>query len=452
MLRANFNNSSHTPGHATGHTPGTIADPDYQISQLDNGLTVATFPMPWRHEVGATLIVRAGTRYEPDTQAGVAHFLEHMLFKGTRRFPKPTQLHTHLESMAADMNAATGQETNGYWITLPPDFLEEGLATFCEMFTQPAFAGIETERRVILSEMREDENEAGENTNPMILGGQKLWPGHPLARPVLGFRAAINEISVQSLRGHLSTHYHGPNMALAFCGPVHHQRCLELANSGLGSLPSGQHSQSDPPAPMPPGPHWVAVDDQTAQFTLTLFFRTSGFQDPAFHAVAALRRILDDGFSSRLQSTIREQQGLVYDVWAAFTSHSDTGVLELGASSAPDNLEAVFLALLQQLPALRSHPPQPAEWQRLLTRWRAGLTTSLDHPSELIERYVADRLYNAMEPLGTTWQRVQAIAPHHHLPKIAAQLFQPENLVVTLVGPNAHKTLPQLRSLFEGEL
>lgn len=434
------------PCFTSAETP--IPDPTYQLSTLANGLMVATFPMPWLHEVGATLVVRAGSRYEDDGQVGIAHFLEHMLFKGTKSIPDPTALHTHLEAMAADMNAATGQESNAYWITLPPEQLKHGFALFCEMFTQPAFSGLETERQVVLAEMREDENERGENTNPSILGGYKLWPDHPLARPILGTPNVIQTLNAEDLHTYLNRYYRGSNMVVAFCGPVDHQTCVDLTQQALGGLPStSQPPYSPSPLPMSPGPHWLAVDDQTAQFTLTLFYRTEGYQGPLFYHIAALRRLLDDGFSSRLQASVREKQGLVYDVWASFAAHSDTGALELGASVSPENLQAVFDALFAELKPLCTIPPEKEEWQRLKTRWHAHLTTSLDRPSELIERYVADRLFDALTPLSTTWQKVCSINPED-LPAIAASITRPENMVVTLVGPNAQKQWPLLRERF----
>lgn len=425
-----------------------IPDPDHQLSTLSNGLMVVSFPMPWRHEVGATLVIRAGSRYEETDQSGMAHFLEHMLFKGTRTIPDPTALHIHMEEMAADMNAATGQESNAYWITLPPDYLAEGFATFCEMFTQPALSGIETERQVILEEMREDENERGENINPGTLAGRCLWPDHPLARPVLGTPETILPVNDRALRHYLADHYRGGNMAVAFCGPVEHETCVALVQKGLGTLPSGGRIPTAPPAPMQPGPHWLAVDDQTAQLTLTLFFRTGGYQDPDYYAMAALRRLLDDGFSSRLQATLREKRGLVYDVWAALTAHSDSGAMEMGATVSPENLPAVFSALLEQWQSVTHTPPSANEWRRLITRWHAHLTSSLDRPSDLIERYVSDRLFDVMESFADTWARIERLDPEA-LPEIAAKTLRADHLVVTLIGPEASKRLPALQAAFE---
>lgn len=425
-----------------------IPDPQFHLSYLDNGLIVGVFPMPWLHEIGATLLVRAGNRFEEESLAGIAHFLEHMLFKGTTTIPDPTSFHAHLEAMAADMNAATGQEINAYWITLPIESLEMGFRAFCDMFLHPAFSDIETERRIILEEMREDENDQGELAIPSVLGAEALWPGHPLARSVLGTKDCINRITVQDMQTYLHRHYHGNSMALAFCGPIDPVKALILAQETLGQLPCGENIPIFPPSFLPPGPHWRAVDDQTSQFSLSLFFRTQGFQDPDFYAIAALRRLLDDGFSSRLQSIVRERRGLAYDVWAAFTTHSDAGFLEVGISLSPDHLEEAFHLLFEQLVTLIQAPPTTKEWQRLMTRWRASLNASLDRPVELIERYVGDRLFNAAESLTYSWEQISLIDPVQ-LPKIAAQLLKPHNLAVVLIGPNARKVLQKLKYGFE---
>ncbi|MBF0212638.1 MAG: insulinase family protein [Magnetococcales bacterium] len=425
----------------------SIPDPLHHLYRLDNGLMVGVFPMPWLHEVGATLMVRAGSRFEEPHHAGIAHFLEHMLFKGTVDIPDPTGFHGHLESMAADMNAATGQETNAYWITLPAEWLQEGFTAFCDMFTRPALSDIETERRVILEEMREDENDQGELAVPSVLGAMALWPGHPLARSVLGSRETVARIQVPALREYLARHYRGGSMALSFCGPIEPSTALELARSTLGKLPAGVGAPVQAPVTLPPGPHWVAVDDQSSQFSLSLYFRTQGFRDTGYYPTAALRRLLDDGFSSRLQAVVRERRGLAYDVWSAFTTHSDAGFLEVGATLSPDHLEEAFQVLFEQLDSLVTAPPDPEEWQRLLIRWRAGLLVTLDHPSELIERYVGDRLFEAAETLDYSWKQAYAIDPGL-LPTFAARLLRPENLAVVLIGPNARKTLPRLKQAF----
>ncbi|MEO5369748.1 MAG: insulinase family protein [Magnetococcus sp. DMHC-1] len=425
-----------------------IPEPDFHLSRLNNGLTLCTFPMPWLHEVGVTLLVRAGSRFESDAESGMAHFLEHMLFKGIERIPDPTEFHIHLEALAADMNAATSQEYNAYWITLPPAFLEEGFATFCAMFTQPAFTGIDTERQVVIAEMREDENDQGEMTIPAILAGEILWPNHPLARSILGNRQTIKNLDSQALRKFLARHYCGNNMAIAFFGPLQHPSALRLTEAALGNLPAGTPLPSPPPPPMSAGPHWVAVNDQTAQLTLSLFYRSKGFLERDHYPLMALRRILDDGFGSRLQATLREKQGLVYDLWAAYTALSDAGSVEIGASVSPENLAAVFAAILDELAALRQFPPTHAEWTRILTRWQAALITTLDRPVELMERYVADRLFTQVEPLTAAWKRVCAIDPNT-LPSIARELTQPHNLVVVLVGPQARTLLPHLKEQYQ---
>ncbi|MBF0175493.1 MAG: insulinase family protein [Magnetococcales bacterium] len=427
-------------------SPTLVTEPNFQLSRLRNGLTVCTFPMPWLHEVGATLLVRAGSRFESPSDAGMAHFLEHMLFKGIEPIPDPTAFHIHLEAMAADMNAATSQEYNAYWITLPPVFLEAGFAAFCAMFTRPAFTGIETERQVVIAEMREDENDQGEITVPAILAGEKLWPDHPLARSVLGSRQTIGTFDTHRLRTFLAQHYCGQNMAMAFFGPIRHRQAVRLTRAALGDLPRGNPTPSMPPPPLSPGPHWVAVNDQTAQLSLVLFFRAKGFLARDHHPLTALRRILDDGFASRLQATLREKQGLVYDLWASYTALSDAGTLEIGASVSPENLPAVFAAILHELANLRQSPPTTEEWDRILTRWQAAIATTLDRPAELMERYVADRLFADVETLSMAWERINAIDPAT-LPALARELTHPTNMVVVLVGPDAHTLLPELKKL-----
>ncbi|MBF0444288.1 MAG: insulinase family protein [Magnetococcales bacterium] len=425
-----------------------IPDPDYQLSRLENGLIVATLPMPWLHEVNVTVLVRSGSRFESEEECGIAHFLEHMLFKGTKKTPNPTQFHALIESMAADMNAATGHESNTFWISLPQEQLKAGLAAFCEMFTNPVFSDMETERKVILAEMRDEENEQGESTNSSVLSGSKFWPNHPLSRSILGLPHIIQNLTKENLYDYMKRHYCGGNIAIAFCGPVQHEACEKLAAQNLGQLPKGRTLTPLPPPPMDSGPHWIGVNDQDAQFCLTLGFRTFGYNTDEYYKIVALRRLLDDGFSSRLQANIREKQGLVYDVWAAYPAFFECGTLELGASVSPDNLGAVFVALLDELFAIVNTPISDEEWQRLQIRWKASLITQLDRPSLLIDRYIGDKLFDHQEPLSEAWEKAKNLNPKH-LPAIVKELMQPKNMVAVLIGPKARESLPSLQNIFE---
>ncbi|MEO5365423.1 MAG: insulinase family protein [Magnetococcus sp. WYHC-3] len=419
-------------------------EPEQATTRLANGMTLHTFPMPWLRETGLTVAVRAGSRFEEERESGAAHFLEHMLFKGTARHPDPTELHEAVESLAGDMNAATGNETNAYWITLPAPCLEAGLDIFCEMFTAPGLHNLDTERRVILAEMREDYNDQGEITNPALLAAPLLWPGHPLARSILGDERTVSRLTRRHLLTFMQRFYTGQNMAAAVFGPVTPQRVHPLLERFFASLPMGTPPVFAPPPPMASGPLWRAVDDQTAQFTLTLSFRTPGYLDPGALTLAALRRLLDDGFSSRLQTGVREKRGLVYDVWAARPCHADSGILELGAQVSPENLLVVFDLLLTEVRALQESPPAPREWQRIQNRWLASLATAADHPAELVDRYVVDPLMGLHDTLTDTWHQVAGLAPES-LPDRARQWLRWEHLVVILVGPNAREALPRLQ-------
>ncbi|MBF0447581.1 MAG: insulinase family protein [Magnetococcales bacterium] len=436
------------PSSTTTSEPDSIPDPNYQLSHLENGLSVATFPMSWLHEISVTILVRAGSRFESENESGIAHFLEHMLFKGTTNTPDPTQFHALIESMAADMNAATGHESNAYWISLPLELLQPGLSAFCEMFTQPVFSDMETEREVILAEMRDEENEQGECTNTSVLSGGKLWPNHPLARSILGSPEQINTLTKAHLYDYMKRQYRGGNMAIAFCGPIQHDYSLKLAAENLGQLPSGRTALPPGPADMEPGPHWVAVNDQDAQFCLNIFYRTGGYHHSDYYRIAALRRLLDDGFSSRLQANIREKQGLVYDVWASYTAFLECGCFELGGSVSPKNLDHLFDGLLNEMEKAAQTTPTVSEWQRLQTRWRASLLTQLDRPSQLIDRYVGDRLFDYQEPLSLAWEKARSIRPET-LATTVRSLINAENMVVVLIGPKATSTLPRLKRLFQ---
>ncbi|MGN7611107.1 M16 family metallopeptidase [Magnetococcales bacterium HHB-1] len=435
------------------HTLRSLIPPDEPLmhkTTLDNGLIINTFPMPWLHEVGVTLMVKAGSRYEHPTKTGIAHFLEHMLFKGTERFSDPVRLHTALESLAADMNAATGVESNAYWMTLPKASLAEGFPIFCEMFTHPAFSDIETERQVILEEMREEENIHGESTNSVVLGSRKLWPDHALAQPILGYPETVKKITREHLHGFLKRYYAGNNMRVAFFGPVEHHQSVDLSQQ-LANL-----HQSPPPEIISPettkdGPHWIAVEDATAQLTLSLFFKSEGFCSSEAKKRSFIRRLLDDGFSSRLQVAVRERKGLAYDLWAADLAYSDAGAFELGASVSPENLLEVVKIFFQELKGVYRTPPSKEEWQRTVFRWQRDLITILDRPSDLLERYVGDAFFHAPQTLMESWSQIASLSKEE-ITDYAEKQFTLDNLVMVLTGPEAKKHLDKVKQWLLSEV
>ena len=187
---------------------------------LKNGLRVVAVEMPHVHACSLVAYVRAGSRYETAKTNGVSHFLEHMFFRGTDRFPSTYELAHHIESLGATFNATTTREMAYFYTEIAPRHLEAGVETLGEMFGSPLFPDIGIEREVVLEEMNEDYNEDGLLIDPDSVAKGKLWPGHPLGFPIIGIGKNVKRFKVEDLRAHHERLYTARNMVLCAAGGV----------------------------------------------------------------------------------------------------------------------------------------------------------------------------------------------------------------------------------------
>jgi len=208
--------------------------PEYYCDTLKNGLRVVSVPLPHHHGAEVLFYVGVGSRHEPPRQAGISHFLEHMLFKGTADYPSGLAMERAFEAVGGSANAATDTETTCFHSRIHPEHLEEGLRLFASMLRRPLFKDLEVERRVILEEALSDFSENGRQINPDNLIAGLLFPRHPLGRPTVGSRPCVARISLAQLQQHHASFYTPANAVLAVAGPIEHGRMLEAAQKCFG--------------------------------------------------------------------------------------------------------------------------------------------------------------------------------------------------------------------------
>ncbi|HLO25976.1 MAG TPA: pitrilysin family protein, partial [Geobacteraceae bacterium] len=179
----------------------------YSKRTLANGLRIVAVEMPHLHSTEIAFYVKVGGRNDPEGKAGISHFLEHMLFRGTGEHPTTMELETAFEAIGGTVNAATDEESTCYFSRVHPDHLAEGIRLFSSMLLRPTLPGLEIEKRIITEEALEDINERGEEINTHNLASRLLWPDHPLGMPTIGYLDTIGNITVDDLRSHLSGFY-----------------------------------------------------------------------------------------------------------------------------------------------------------------------------------------------------------------------------------------------------
>jgi len=413
-----------------------LAEPDYRKTVLDNGLRVVSVGMSHLRSAELVIYLGVGGRYERSERAGVSHFLEHMLFRGTASHPTSLELEQAFEAIGGAANASTDAETTCYHTRLHPAALEQGVALFASMLREPLLAELETERGIILEEALEDFNQRGEDINPDNLTSRLLWPDHPLSQSTIGSSESLHALQRSWLEDHLQTYYTPHNAVVTVAGPVSHEALVQAVQKHLGDWQGGVAPSCLPAdeAPAADAVEVAWVRDATSQVNLQLAFRIPGRQSPLSMPLRVLRRVLAGGGCSRLMLRLREQLGLVYSVDASVSLFADCGCLSIDLAVAPDKLAQTVAEVFDQLRNLREEAVTDAELDLVLRSYLYDLEFSQDHPEEMAVRYGWGDLAGCLRTLEADRQALLAVTPEV-IRDVARTMLIPGQLKIAVVGP-----------------
>ncbi len=375
------------------------------LTRLANGLTVISHSMPGLETVALGLWVAAGSRDERPQEAGAAHFLEHMAFKGTRR-RGPLQIAAEIEDRGGDLNAATSTETTGYTAHVLKEDWRTALDVICDIVTDPLFdaAEMERERAVILQEI------AAARDDPADLVFEQAeavaFGDNPLGRSVLGDAATVERLSAQDLRAFRARNYGAARMVLCAAGAVDHDALAGAAESLLGALDAGAAAARATPS-FTAG-RCVRRRPQE-QSHVVLAWPAPGYLDDGLHAMQALSSILGGGMTSRLFRELREERGLCYSTYSHFSAWADIGLVYLYAATAPRDAAAAE-SLMAELARRMAAGVSAQELSRACAQGRAGLLMSLESPAaragQMARQYLA---YGRVPPVSEFVSRMEAV-------------------------------------------
>lgn len=401
---------------------------------LANGLRIVAVEMPHLHNAEIACYVKAGGRNDPTGKAGISHFLEHMLFRGTNEHPTTLELETAFEAVGGNVNAATDEESTCYFTRIHPSHVPTGLRLFSSMLLRPTLPGLEIEKRIITEEALEDINERGEEINPHNLASQLLWPGHPLGTPTIGYLETIENFTIKDFREHLANYYTPRNTVLAVAGDIRAEVAFQACEEFFGAWRG-----PEVPAPIPPGnsqtaPQTMYVEDSDSQVHLHLAFRGFARPDRRIMTTRLLRRILCGSGCSRLNLTLRENLGIVYSVDATISAYEETGSFAIELSTAPENLSRAVAEVLRETIRMAHLPPEPDEVRRVKTGYFYDLDYSRDSSYEMQVRYGWGELMELVRTIEEDQTEAAAI-DGEAIRTAAAALFAPHNLNLVAVGP-----------------
>jgi len=405
---------------------------------LPNGLTVVTAPAPRLHSAMIALYVRAGSRHEQRETNGVSHLLEHLLFRGSEGWPDTAAMNAAVEAAGGDLNALTARDHGCYYTPIYPGALATGISILGDLVRRPLLRDIPLEREIILAEILDEVDARGRDVDPDNLVKRLAFGAHPLGFKIAGTPRTIRSLGEAEVRRHLARHYTAANLVLCVAGPVREDRVAALAEEHLGGLPRGRPVREIPPPPWPSGPSIEVVEHPDAQTEFILAFPARPEPHPDHPAQLCIRRLLDDGLSSRLPLEIVERRGLAYSLRAGMDVFADAGMFVVDGACAPAKVGRVIEEVLRVLGDLVARPVPEEELRRVQRRHRLLLGFSLDSAAELVGWYGSGEMLGAREGLEERCRRLERVT-EGEVQRVASAMFARRNLAAVVVGPGARR-------------
>ena len=403
------------------------------LKSLPNGLRVVSIHMPHLHSAELALYLKVGGRNDPPGKGGLAHFLEHMHFRGTEEYPTSTEIETAFEAIGGAVNASTDEESTCFFSRIHPDHVPEAVEILSSMILRPLLTDIEIEKKIIAEEALDDLSEKGEEINPHNLASRLLWPEHPLGDPTIGTLESIASFSGEDLHRHRDAYYLPGNAVLVAAGNFSHETLFDAATAHFAQW-SGEHAPRIlPPSENQHAPQCIFVSDSDSQAHLQVSFRSVARSDARIMALRLLRRILCGSGSARLHLTLRERLGIVYSVDANIAAYEETGYFSIELSTATENLRTAVAEVLAELGRIAASGVTADELERVRKVYFYELDFSRDSCFEMQTRFGWGELMDIVREIEDDFQQAAALTVEA-LQSVASELFKPSNLNLVVVG------------------
>jgi predicted Zn-dependent peptidase len=421
--------------------PEAATEVGHRVTELDSGLRVVTERMPAVRSVALGIGIRVGSRDETLEQAGLSHFLEHLLFKGTDRFGS-TEIDQIFDGMGAEVNAGTGKETTMVYSRFLDQHLERALDVMSDMVLRPAYKDIDSERQVVIEEIAMYEDEPSDKVHDVL--AEAIFGGHPLGRPIIGRAEVIADVPIPDIAAYHDRRYQLGNVVVAAAGNVEHDAVVALAEERAGDGPAGDRAAGDgaegsdgaSPSPRPEHdrPRVRFYEKETEQYHLCLGAQGIRRGDERRFALRVLDTILGGSTSSRLFQEVREKRGLAYAVYSYSSQYVDSGEVALYVGTRPDNLGQATEVIASELRRLRDDRVTDEELDRAKENVKGRTVLSMEATIARMNRLGGALLTGV--PLLTLDEIIAAIeaVTLDDVTELARELYAPERLSAAAVG------------------
>ncbi len=399
---------------------------------LPNGLTILTERMEHLRSVAMGVWTKSGSRCEPAETNGISHFVEHMLFKGTRS-RSAQHIAREMDSIGGNLDAFTGKETICFNVKSLAEHVPVALDVLTDLVLNPVFASadIERERGVILEEIKIDED------NPDVLVHelftQNFWKDHPLGKPILGTSATVGRLDQEKLFAYHGDRFLGGNMVFSAAGHLDHDLFVQAVTDKFAPLMPG-NTQIEEPAPQTSARIVLRNKRSLEQVQVCLGVPAPPITDEGRYAALILNTVLGGGMSSRLFQTIREERGIAYSIYSDLSPYRDTGTLCIYAGTSSNKALEVVDLVLDQFRKLKEEPLSADDLNRAKDQLKGNILMGLESSNSRMANLARQEMY--FQQFFTTEEVIERIqiVEVAQVQAMAQQLFVPERIAVTLLG------------------
>lgn len=408
----------------------------YEKTTLDNGVRVVTGPMTGVRSAALIFYYGVGSRYEQPRIAGVSHFLEHMLFKGTERRPDPMQISEEIEGVGGILNAATGRESTNYWCKVPSTHFALAFDVLADILRNSVIETkeLDKERGVIIEEIRAINDSPEELVHEVI--DEVVWGEQGVGRSIAGNEETVGAIDRDAMRGFWQRNYAPDRLVVAAGGAITHDEVVALSQRYFGDLaPDGPADEYTPAADDQTEARVRLVERETEQAHLCLAMPALPYSTERRYVQGTIEAVLSSGMSSRLFQEIREKRGLVYSVYGYFRPYADVGQGVVYAGTDLERVEETISAIVEELRKLRDDPVPEQELRRTKDLRKGRLQMGLEDSRSVASWVGSQELtYGEIKTPEEVIDRIEAVTVEQ-VQELAQEIFRADRLNLALIGP-----------------
>ncbi len=400
-----------------------------EITRLSNGINVVTHHMPHLESAALGIWVKAGARDERPEENGIAHFLEHMAFKGTKR-RTAKEIADEIESVGGEINASTSMETTTYYVRVLKEDWLLALDILADILTESVIdpQELERERDVILQEIAAANDQPDDLVFELVQAAS--FADHPLGRPILGTSELISQYTREQILAWRDRNYWGTRMVVAAAGNIEHKAFADEAERLLGGIDVGQEPQREPPTFIPTA---QTADKPLDQTHVVVAFAAPGYKDPDIYVLQVLSSLLGGGMSSRLFQEVREKRGLCYSVFSFGSAYEDGGQLCVYAATSPEHSREL-MDITSNVMLSVAGEVSDAEIDRAKAQLKASLVMNLESASSRADQIARQFLaFGHVPDIATLVAKIDAVTGEQ-VRDLAGRLFKTRIPAFSAVG------------------